>query len=105
MNFDRVIEARLAKIKETLQQKASEYSSNEDRFHNFKVAGRRADTTPERALMGMMAKHEVSVQDLVKWVETGDAKLSIDMVNEKIGDNINYLILLEGLLKERIDND
>jgi len=105
IDFDKVIEERLAKIKETLAMKAMEYATDDDRFHNFRVAGRRANTTPERALMGMMAKHEVSVLDLVRWLETDDIMFSRKLVDQKIGDNINYLILLEGLLLERMDND
>ena len=103
IDFDRVIEDRLVKIKETLIEKGQEYSSELDRFHNFRAAGRRSNTTPEQALMGMMAKHEVSVLDLVEWARTGNPTLSVKMIDQKIGDNINYLILLEGLLLERLD--
>lgn len=96
--FERVVEKRITQIRNTLNRKAVEYAVNDDRFHNFKVAARINNTTPEKALKGMMLKHEVSVQDLID--NPGSA--TEELINEKIGDNINYLILLEGLLRERI---
>ena len=53
-------------------------------------------TTPQKALAGMFMKHLVSVLDLIE----GSLSPSEYMVNEKIGDAINYLILLEAVLKE-----
>ena len=44
----------------------------------------------------MAQKHLVSVMDLVH----GKLKSEPVMVDEKIGDMINYLILLEAVLKE-----
>lgn len=105
MDFDILLKKRLDKIKNTLEEKAEEYATEFDRFHNFRVAGRRAGTTPEQALLGMMAKHEVSVLDLVEWARTGSIKLTEKIINDKIGDNVNYLILLEGLLTERLNDD
>jgi len=52
------------------------------------------DETPERALWGMAKKHLVSVTDLIH----GRAEVTPERIDEKIGDMINYLILLEGLL-------
>ena len=101
--FEAVLQNRLAKIKTVLGAKAKEYSAAEDRYHNFNVAGRMAGTTPEKALKGMMLKHEVSVLDLIEWSESEPTKITEKLIDEKIGDNINYLILLEGMLKQRID--
>ena len=49
-----------------------------------------------------MLKHEVSVLDLVEWSESEPTRITEELIDEKIGDNINYLILLEGMLKHRI---
>ena len=100
--FEAVLQSRLEKIKTVLGTKAKEYSSTNDRYHNFNVAGRMAGTTPEKALKGMMLKHEVSVLDLIEWSESEPTKITEELIDEKIGDNINYLILLEGMLKQRI---
>lgn len=98
-NFDQVVQERTDAIHNTLAMKAKEYASTTDRFHNFRVAARMNKTTPERALKGMMLKHEVSVSGMIE----NPHILPEEMINEKIGDNINYLILLEGLLKERLN--
>ena len=103
MDFNEVIDGVVKSIQTVLKQKAQEYASNESRFHNFEVAGRKLNVTPEKALLGMMIKHEVSIEDMVNWIETNPGKLTVDMINEKIGDNINYLILLKGLLITRIE--
>jgi hypothetical protein len=51
-----------------------------------------------------MLKHIVSVFDLVQWADTEGDMLTEAVIDEKIGDTINYLILLEGLLLRRITN-
>jgi hypothetical protein len=100
--FDGLVNQRLIKIRNILSSKAFEYAKDSDRFHNFNVAARIANTTPEKALKGMMLKHEVSVMDLIEWADSCPEKLTAEMIDEKIGDNINYLILLEGMLKKRL---
>jgi len=47
----------------------------------------------------MMLKHIVSVFFFFYWTETDDKRITTELIDEKIGDTINYLILLEGLLK------
>ena len=55
--------------------------------------------TPEKALVGMWTKHIISILDIVDGIE---AKAPADaVIEEKIGDAVNYLILLEAMLKER----
>lgn len=99
--FNEILEARLTKIKATLAVKAGQYATVGDRLHNFKVAARRLNCTPERALIGMKEKHCVSVMDIVSALDEGIHQ-PIELIDEKIGDEINYLILLEALLKERL---
>lgn len=48
-----------------------------------------------------MAKHTVSVYDLIDDYEQGKA-IPKEMWAEKIGDSINYLLLLTALLEEKI---
>jgi len=101
-DFDRVLSDRLEKIKSILSEKAEEYAADNDRYHNFNVAGRIRNESPESALIGMWMKHLVSVLDLVDWIEDAPAKLTAEIIDEKIGDAINYLILLEGMLYNRV---
>lgn len=106
-DFNAVLEERIHKIKTVLQKKAGEYASNDDRMHNFKVAAKMNGTTAERALWGMMAKHMVSTFDLVRELDAAPCDFCPDgaMWDEKLGDWVNYLLLLEGLVAERILNN
>lgn len=101
--FDECIENRIYNIREVLLAKAKEYATEDNRYHNFDVAARILDSTPEQALRGMMLKHIVSVFDLIEWTETNTKMLTEQIIDEKIGDTINYLILLEGLLLRRME--
>lgn len=97
-DFDKMLDKRISEIKIVLGDKAKEYAQNNDRLHNFKVAAQVDNESPEKALWGMFKKHLVSIIDL----KNGDLKPTEKIINEKIGDAINYLILLEALLKEKI---
>jgi hypothetical protein len=101
--FNQVLNDRIFEIRAVLSSKAKEYAT-EDRLHNFKVAARRRNQTPERALMGMKEKHSVSIEDIIDNIDKGILP-SKELLNEKIGDEINYLILLEALLLERVDGN
>lgn len=97
--FNRLLENRIHKIKTVLAKKSKEYSSNSDRLHSFKLAARLHTSTPQKSLLGMLMKHLVSVIGLVD-KESPTAAL----VDEKIGDTINYLILLEAIFQEKRDS-
>lgn len=94
--FESILSARLEAIRGTLGSKAKEYAIG-DRLYNFKRAAEIGRTTPAKALCGMMMKHIVSVIDLIE----GSTEPTEHMVNEKVGDAINYLILLEAVFKEK----
>lgn len=100
--FEKHVDERIELIRDVLQIKAKEYRKNNNPFHNFDRAAAMNQCTPERALMGMLAKHQISVLDLVDDIDDGKLP-NRDLVSEKIGDHINYLILLEGLIYRRID--
>lgn len=91
-DFEAALEQRIEKCKEVLGVKASEYATS-DRLHNFKVAAVLQHESPIKALGGMMAKHTVSVYDLIEAVNRGE-DVPIELWDEKIGDHINYLLLL-----------
>ena len=95
--FNKILEQRTESIKSVLAQKGGEYATG-DRLYNFKRAAEIGRATPAKALWGMFAKHLVSVVDMVE----GTRPFDEDMINEKIGDSVNYLILLEGILKESL---
>jgi hypothetical protein len=100
IEFEKLLAERLEKTRKVLGVKRAEYSSEKDRLHNFKSSAElqmaTCATTPVRELWGMAKKHIISVQDMVFSHE----KPSNVKIDEKIGDTINYLILLEALFKE-----
>lgn len=97
--FEKILNDQLVSIKETLSCKGKEYASNDDRLYNFKRAAEILQTTPQQALLGMWAKHLVSVLDLIE----GRLEPTPHLLDEKIGDTINYLILLKAVLIEKIE--
>ena len=94
--FERIVEDSLEICKAVLTRKSDEYSSSEDKLHNFdKAKDLMRCKTKEFALLGMLNKHLVSVIDMIeKFEKTGELPTS-GMIDEKIGDSINYFILLK----------
>lgn len=99
--FEEIVEQRLNAIVANLVVKGKEYRRNNDPLHNFRVAARVLNTTQEKALWGFAAKHYVSFLDMLNDIEQGNLPKE-ETVNEKIGDLINYLILCEASIKEKL---
>lgn len=95
-DFNKVVEDQLDRIRNVLVRKATEYNLDDDRLSVFKHAAALSKETPEQALYGMMLKHIISVTDMVNSKNT----YSEELWNEKITDICNYLILLQGLLRD-----
>ena len=96
-DFNKIVEEQLNLCQSLLCKKGIEYDADtNDRLHSFKVAATLQGETPLQALAGMMAKHTVSVYDLIN-----SGSEDLDLWTEKITDHINYLLLLKGLI---IDN-
>ena len=101
--FNWLVQQQLTKCQQLLVSKGIEYQAGDiDVLHNFKVAGRVRNITPERALLGMELKHYVSIMDIVDNIE--NSLPSLDKLDEKITDEINYLLLLNALILERHAN-
>ena len=96
--FNAILHNRLNSSQDILEKKAKEYAQDNDRLFNFRLAAQINGTSMEKALWGMATKHLVSVMDLVE----GRLVATNAIVDEKIGDMINYLILLEAVLKDRL---
>jgi len=98
-NFDAVMENRILQIRRVLGLKATEYARG-DRLSNFKKAAKLVNCTPEKALSGFVAKHIIALMDFIDDIDKGIVQTQ-DRWDEKIGDIINYMILLEALVTER----
>lgn len=97
--FDKVLNRRLQAIREVLALKQKEYSSKDDRLHNFKTGARIQNTNQAATLRGYMTKQLSSVFDLIEKYGNNEV-VSEAVADEKIGDVINYMILLEAIFKE-----
>jgi hypothetical protein len=92
-DFTRLIEEQIARSTSLLIDKAKEYASDIDRLHNFKVAAQLLGGTQEQALGGFLAKHVVSVFDMIN----SGKEYPKEVWNEKITDSINYLLILRAM--------
>ena len=73
---------------DVLIEKSKEYAVG-DRFYNFEEAAKILDCAREDALRAFAVKHWVSINTIVK----GDIVADADMITEKCGDALNYLVL------------
>lgn len=93
--FETICENQIHLSRDTLLSKAAEYAT-EDRLHNFRVAAGLQGVSLRRALGGMMAKHTISIYDMIE----NDVVGSKLLWEEKITDHINYLLLLRAIVEE-----
>lgn len=93
--FEAVLGRRIERVRATLATKRREYSRG-DALHNFKRAAEFQRITPEQACWNFAMKHLVSLQDMVEDRQVHPR----EAWDEKLGDAINYLILLEAITFE-----
>lgn len=91
---EQIISARITKTQETLVEKAKQYAKN-GRLGNFYDIAEFNETTPEKAAMILLSKHFVALKDYVNQPEG----VPMEQWEEKIGDIICYLHLLEAIIK------
>lgn len=102
--FEKIVKSRLDKIQSTLVIKAKEYANDSNRLHNFDKAGAMSNQTREKALRGFLLKHTVSMDDIIEDIDKGKLP-SKALLDEKVGDIINYYILLEASILDRLENN
>jgi len=100
-NLNKIVEATLKSCKETLIRKGDEYVTTNDALANFKKSAALQGVTPKQALLGYMSKHTISIATMIG--EDGD--FPAEKWDEKIGDSINYLILLRAIVAEEAANE
>ena len=105
-DFQVIIRNSFYRSTHVLGNKAKEYAPGEDRLSNFKKAANLQGLAPEQALFGMLAKHLVSLAEMVGVLPNEAHPLPVNphpesMWEEKLTDSINYLFLLEALVRER----
>lgn len=96
--FDEFLEMTFDHIRDMLASKGAEYvpgTAEISRFHNFQIGAGLNQQTIEQVLWGFVTKHIVSLSDMVK---KPPSESKIEAWDEKIGDVINYMILLKAMV-------
>lgn len=101
--FKKVLNETLEGIKHTLGVKAMEYVRNDNAMHNFDTGAKMTGQTREKVIAGFALKHVVSISDMRNDIEKGNLPTK-ELVEEKFGDAINYLILEKASILHRIEN-
>lgn len=102
-DFEKLCKRRYDQSYKVLVEKGKEYATSEDAMESFKS---QAELSMHKTPMGigweLMVKHLYSVRRIVAEHEANLKLPSQEMLDEKIGDAINYLILIEALFSEKI---
>lgn len=99
--FYHLVDKETERIKDILITKGQEYSTDDNKLHNFDKAAKMSNQSREKALLGFVLKHQVSVDDIVEKI---DKELpSLEVLSEKITDILNYYILLKACIVDRIE--
>ena len=93
-----IIDETVKSSLDVLTKKRKEYAT-EDLLHNFNTAAELKGETPRAALAGMMVKHTISLYDMCM----SDITYPLELWDEKIGDHINYLLLLRAVIEEEYE--
>ena len=101
--FNKVVAERLDKVKATLIAKADEYARG-DRLSNFKKIAGLMGCTPEKVLMLLVSKHIVALTDFVNDLDLNHAQ-AMTRWDEKIGDIMCYMTLMDALVIERTNKE
>ena len=101
-DFNIFAKQRFRDCMKILQGKNKDYMRNDNKFHNFVQAADMMGCSSIQALAGMKIKHTVSIMDMIKDYEQKGILPSIETLSEKIGDEINYLVILEAMFRELI---
>jgi hypothetical protein len=84
-----------------LIEKEKEYSNGLDRFDQFYRAGYAQNILPTEALIGMMAKHFISITDMAK----SPLSFTPKQWHSKLDDLANYCDLLDALVHDIDENE
>lgn len=102
-DFFKFVDWRVKQIVSTLTTKGKEYSTEDNKLHNFDKGAQKSGKIREEVLKGFMLKHEISVDDIIEDIKIGKLPTK-ELVREKVGDIIAYYILLEASIIDRLNN-
>jgi hypothetical protein len=103
VKFRKLTKKKLKLCVNVLEGKRLEYSREVDRFFNFDWTAKFLGTTKPFACLAIASKHFASIALDIRDIEIGRKVDTKRTRNRKITDAINYLLILEGILKEEED--
>lgn len=92
-DFEKSVKETIQRCEQTLIKKNEEYAPNDDPLNNFKEGAEMSGLSMEQVLFMYCLKHLVSLRDIV----FGKVESSDELLHEKTGDIINYMILLNAI--------
>lgn len=101
-DFNKVLQERIYKIQKILAAKSEEYVRNDNKMHNFDKGSDLTGKSREDVLLGFALKHWISVNDILDDMSKGKLPTR-ELVDEKLGDWINYMCLLEASIIDKIN--
>src|SRR5690625_2596804 len=93
---EQILAQRIKKICDVLGSKADEYATDGSAFYNFERAADINRRSSKQELWSMATKQLVSILDMV----VSDENFDPYYIDDKIADMLNYLILIEGIVKD-----
>jgi len=96
--FNAVVVNQIKMSSNMLIKKAEEYSTKNDRFHNFNVGSVELGLSRLKYAESLMQKHITSVRDMIN--QWNEKPFSVEHIDEKFTDSINYFILIKGMMLE-----
>lgn len=91
--FEAILDAQIKRVQDVLVNKTAEYATD-DQLNNIRQVARLRKCSMADAVVGMMAKHTVSIYGMVG----GDRAFLESVWDEKITDHIIWLVLLKAAL-------
>tara|TARA_Y100000310_G_scaffold175913_2_gene176065 strand:- start:6457 stop:6975 length:519 start_codon:yes stop_codon:yes gene_type:complete len=106
MNFERLHNMHqevCSAARATMVQKNHDYTSgSQDPFANF----RNSSKFGVHPVLGIMIRMDDKMMRVKTWIENkGKLKVNDESVLDSIDDNINYLILMRGMIVDEIESD
>lgn len=99
--FEVICKERYEKSRKTLIEKGKEYATEDNAMDSFhEQASLSMHDKPTSVAWELMVKHLYSVRRMISEYENKGTIPTSYMINEKIGDALNYLILIEALFEE-----
>lgn len=100
--FAQLLESTYKNMIDLSSTKGEEYAGSEDRLANFKRLGGTLNLIPEAVLMVYFTKHLDSITTFIKDIGALKPRQLSEPIEGRIDDAILYLILLKGLIQERV---